>query len=258
MVATVAKGKVSSLRSRVGPEEWQTRLDLAACYRLIAHHRWDAGTGNHLSARVPGEPDHILLNPFGLFFDEITASSLVKVDSNGKKLTETPYRLNHAAFNIHSAVYRARPDVMAVLHTHSEGGMAISALKSGLVTITQTAAIFHNRVAYHDFRGPGDTMDDCEQLGVDLGPHYAMILRNHGLLISGRSVAEAFSIMFNLESAIAAQLRAQATGGELIVPPNDLCEMAAQKREAKNKTLSDESWIAWVRLADRIDRSYRK
>ena len=172
-----AKPEFPSLKDKVSPEEWQARIDLAACYRLVAYHGWSRGTGNHISARVPGEPDHFLLSPHGLLFKEVTASSLVKVDFDGKKVTQTPYRINHAAPRIHGAIYRARKDLVAAIHTHTETGMAISMLKDGLMMLSLSSAMFHKRIGYHDFQGPGDTMDDCVEMSRKLGQNYALIDR---------------------------------------------------------------------------------
>ena len=257
MTAVVANLAVPSLKDRVSAEEWQARVELAAAYRLTDHYGWSAAMGTHLSARVPDEPDHFLLNPVGLLFDEVTASSLIKVDMAGNKLTESPYRVNGAGVEIHGASYEARPDVMAALHTHTENGMAISMLECGLMTLSQTAVRFHKRIAYHDFAGPADAMDDRSRLGADLGPHMAMIMRNHGLLCVGRSIGEAFVVMVSLEAAIGAQLKAMQTGHKLIEPDEAMLDLAAQNRDGKNQRNNDDNWLTFMRQADRLDPSYR-
>ena len=257
MTAVVTKLELPSLKERVGAEEWQARVQLAACYRLTDHFGFGSAVGTHLSARVPDEPGNFLLNPVGLMFEEITASSLVKVDMNGRKLTESAYRVNGAGVTIHGGIYEARPELMSVLHTHTENGIAISMMECGLLTLSQTAMRFHKRIAYHDFAGPADAMDDRERLGRDMGPHFAMIMRNHGLLTAGRSVGEAFITMIVLEQTIAAQLKAMRTGAKLIPLDEDLCDRAAVNRDFKNERGNDEVWEALMRKADRLDSSYR-
>src|SRR5919205_311557 len=177
-------------------QEWQARVDLAACYRLAAREGWDDLIYTHISARVPGPEHHFLINPFGMSFDEITASSLVKIDLHGSIVGDSAYGVNKAGFVIHSAVHEARPQVGCVMHTHTENGMAISMLKGGFLPVSQHAMMFYNR----------------------LGNHGSMILRNHGFLTTGGTVAEAFVRMFNLEKAATAQLRAMASGDEIVVP----------------------------------------
>ena len=191
-------GRAKPLRSRVSDEEWQARIDLAACYRLADLYEMSDMIYTHISVRVPGEPKHFLINPHGLLFDEVTASSLLKVDLDGNVLyqQQDEYGLHRAGFVIHSALYLARPDINAAMHTHTIAGMAVSALKCGLLPLTQTATRFCSRLAYHDFNGPERDPGERELLARDLGMHNYMILRNHGLLTVGATIAEAFTAMY--------------------------------------------------------------
>ena len=256
MTARAAKIRIPSVRETVGPEEWRTRVELAACYRLVAHQGWNDGLGTHIAARVPGEADRFLINPVGLMFHEITASSLIKVKMDGTVLSPTEYRVNSGGLAIHGAVFQARADLNASLHTHTESGMAISVLDCGLLPITPLAMRFYNRLAYHDYYGQAGQFDEQERIGGDLGPHYAMIMKNHGLLTAGRNMGEAFVGMCALESAIKAQLRAMSTGAKIIVPSQEVCDRAATQRESMNARSYAEGWKGWMRLADQLDPSY--
>ena len=190
--------EIKSVKNQVSAEEWNTRVNLAACYRLVDLYGMSDMTRTHISAKLQGE-ETFLLNPFGLMFNEITASSLIKVDIDGNILSESAYKINPAGYTIHSAVHSAREDVNCVLHTHSEAGMAISALECGFLSISQHAMRLHNRVAYHDYEGLAFELDERERLANDLGNHHNMVLRNHGLLTAGRTIDEAFSLMFYME-----------------------------------------------------------
>ena len=186
-----------SVQGQVSSEEWETRVDLAACYRLADLYDMTDMTRTHISARVPGE-ETFLLNPYGLMFNEVTASSLIKVDLDGNEIANNgPYKINRAGFTIHSAVHAARPEVACVMHTHSDAGLALSAMQCGLLFITQHSMRFYNRISYHDYEGPALDLDERERLIADLGDNLAMILRNHGFLAAGGSVSEAFSVMFS-------------------------------------------------------------
>jgi ribulose-5-phosphate 4-epimerase/fuculose-1-phosphate aldolase len=259
MVATVAKLELPSMRSRVSPEEWQARIELAACYRLAAHFGW-AGTnlGTHFSARVPGEGNNFLLNPVGLMFDEITASSLIKVDTDGNKLTESPYRTNRAGVATHGGMYLARSEVNSVFHTHTENGVALSMLECGLLPVSITSMRFYKRIGYYDFKGPGENRGERGALAAALGPYYALVMRNHGLLTVGRSIGEGMVVMMSLEQAIAAQLKAMSTGGKLMIPDESLLDKTATRRDQMNEENNDMNWRTFFRLADRIDPSYRE
>jgi ribulose-5-phosphate 4-epimerase/fuculose-1-phosphate aldolase len=184
---------------------------------------------NHITARIPGTEDHLLINLYGLLYKEITASSLVTIDVEGNILwkPETDYGINRAGYVIHSAIHKARPDVQSVIHTHSRAGMAVSASCSGLLPMTQTSMRFHKRIGYHDYEGPAIDLDEQERLVRDLGPHNALILRNHGLLTCGPSVSEAFNLMYQLEQSCRAQVDAMALGRDLTLPPEDVIEKTA-------------------------------
>ncbi|WP_236032773.1 class II aldolase/adducin family protein [Pseudomonas schmalbachii] len=201
--------------------EWQARVDLAACYRLIELFGWSDLIANHVSMRVPGFEDQFLINPFGLAFDEITASSLLKIDLDGNQLSESSYQANKAGFTIHSAVHQVRHDANCVLHLHSLDGMAVSALEEGLLPLFQSSMFLTGDVAYHDFEGPALNLEERERLQRDLGERHVMILRNHGTLTVGATVAEAFVRMHMLERACAAQIRALSTGRPLCRPSEE-------------------------------------
>lgn len=256
MTAIVERLEFPPLRDRVGAEEWETRVDLAAAYRLVAHYGWTHLTGNHISARVPGTDDQFLINPYGLMYEEITASSLVKVGLDGTILSDTEYDINQAGYVIHSAVHGARHDVVCVLHTHTEAGMGVSALASGLLPISMSALRFYNRIGYHDYQGVTLDVEECDSIVADLGPHMAMILRNHGLLTCGRSIGEAFLLMYNLEKACASQLAALASPEDIVQPPPEVCEKSAQQSWRGNH--GDSAWPALVRQMDRLDPSFRE
>ena len=250
---------IPSLRGTVSEEEWQTRVDLACAYRLVAYQGWLHGIANHISIRVPGEDEHFLLNPYGLEFREVTASSLVKIDLDGNKVMDSPFGVNQAGFVIHSAIHAARKDITCALHTHTEAGMAVSALKCGLLPLNMSAIRFHNRIAYHDYEGVTLDTEERERIAEHLGDHYAMILRNHGLLTLGRNLGEAFYLMYNLEKACRAQLSAMATGAELEIPPEDILEKSAQQswQMGNNNMDVHPAWPAFMREMDDLDPSYR-
>src|SRR5438128_12496102 len=203
------------VRERVSKEEWQARVDLAAAYRLVALYGWDDLIFTHISARVPGAGHHFLLNPYGMMFDEVTASSLVKIDLEGNKVVESPYFINPAGFTIHSAVHEAREDALCVMHLHSDYGIAVSAQKEGLLPLSQQAMFALASLAYHDYEGLALDEEEKPRLVADLGNKNYMILRNHGLLTTGRTAAEAFLGMFLLERACEIQILAQSGVGEL-------------------------------------------
>jgi ribulose-5-phosphate 4-epimerase/fuculose-1-phosphate aldolase len=239
--------------------EWQVRVDLAACYRLAALFGWTDLVYTHISARVPGTAEHFLLNRFGLAFDEVTASNLVKIDYNGNVVDGSGAPVHKAGFVIHSAVHAARRDAECIIHTHSTAGIAISALDCGLLPISQHANLFYGRVGYHDHEGLALDTDERSRLANDLGPHPAMILRNHGLLVVGRAVPEAFSIMHHLEKACQAQLAAMATGDKLVTPPEAVSrKTAGQGFGSPEAPFGEIEWPAMLRRLDRIDRSFRR
>lgn len=207
---------VASVREQVSAEEWKLRCDLAACYRLIALFGWDDLIFTHVSVRIPGPEHHFLINPYGMFFEEITASSLVKIDMECRPLMPTAYPVNPAGFLIHSTIHEARDDVACVLHTHTVAGVAVSAQRAGLLPISQQASVVLQSLAYHDYEGLAVRDDERPRLVRDIGRARALILRNHGLLTVGPSVAAAFQGMYTLERACQIQLAAQSGGAELI------------------------------------------
>ena len=237
-------------------EERELRVQLAACYRLMARYAMTDLIYTHVSARLPGPDGHFLLNPYGLMFDEITASSLVRVDREGNIVGDSEWPVNWAGFVIHSAVLDGRPDVVCALHTHTRAGVAVSTLECGLLSISQHAMQFHNRIAYHDYEGIACDLDERKRLIADLGDHNALVLRNHGLLTTGRSVGEAFLVMFNLEQSCKIQLDAQASGAELIYPSEETCEHAAKQFE-EGADIDKPAWRSLIRKLDREEPDYR-
>ena len=247
------------MKTRVSAGEWAARVDLAACYRLIAHYGMSDMVYNHVSARVPGEESHILINAYGMLYEEITASSLVKIDFDGKVVLDsgTGYGINQAGFVIHAAVHKARSDVGCVIHTHSIAGMAISALDCGLLPITQTAMYFDG-VGMHEYESVAIDLDEQQRLVRDLGARKAMILRNHGLLAVGASVPEAFTNMFWLERACQAQLAAMACNAKLHLPSQEVIEKTNHLyRPETRRRWGPLEWPALLRMLDRRDSSYR-
>jgi len=247
-----------SLRDRVSAEEWQLRVDLAACYRIIAMFGWDDLVFTHISARLPGPEHHFLINPYGLLFEEITASSLVKVDLQGAKIGDSPHMVNPAGFIIHSAVHEARADAHCVLHTHTRAGVAVSAQADGLLPLSQTSLFPYVSLAYHDYEGVALNEDERPRLVADLGNSNAMILRNHGLLTTGITVADAFLMMYMLETACQIQLLAQSTGGKLVEVPGAIVSgIQAQADQVTKGQMGNLVWPGLLRKLDRRDRSYR-
>lgn len=248
----------SSVQSRVSAEEWQIRTDLAACYRIIAMYGWDDLVFTHISARVPGGDDHFLINPYGLLFEEITASSLVKVDLDGNKVLESPHPVNPAGFTIHSAVHEARHDAGCVLHTHTRAGIAVSAQASGLLPISQTSLFPYVTLGYHDYEGVALNEAEKPRLVADLGSNHALILRNHGLLTAGETIADAFLFMYVLEIACQIQIMAQSGGGDLVQVPQPVVDGIQAQAEQVTKGLGGALvWPGLLRKLDRSDSSYR-
>lgn len=251
----------STTSSAIAPEEWALRVQLAACYRLIARFRMTDLIFTHISARLPGPEHRFLLNPYGLMFEEITASNLVVVDLEGQVLSANRYSANPAGFVIHSAIHGAREDAQCVLHTHTRAGVAVSTLKCGLLPINQFALQFYNRVAYHDYEGIALDLDERARLVADLGDKQVMILRNHGLLTVGRSIPEAFILMFYLERSCEVQIAAQSTGSELILPSPEVCAHTERQYNGVHNSGDEEGWaLTWsalLRTLDREDPSYK-
>src|SRR5256884_8844261 len=218
----MSRQSMAGVVQETSEQEWQARVDLAAAYRLVAVYGWDDLIFTHLSARVPGPEHHFLLNPYGMLFEEVTASSLVKVDLDGKKVMDSPYQINPAGFTIHSAVHAAREDALCVMHLHTDYGIAVSAQKDGLLPLSQQAMFALSSLAYHDYEGLALDEEEKPRLVNDFADTKFLILRNHGLLTIGRNAAEAFLGMFLLERACKIQILAQSGGGELSPIPNTI------------------------------------
>lgn len=246
------------LRASISDIEWQLRLDLAACYRLVAMYGWDDLIFTHISARLPGPEHHFLINPYGMMFSEITASSLVKVDLNGHKVGESPYDINPAGFVIHSAVHAARDDAKCVLHVHSINGVAVSAQKDGVLPVSQHSIFVLASLAYHDYEGVALEEGEKPRLVSDLGNKRFLMLRNHGLLTVGRSVAEAFVAMYFFETSCMIQVRAQSGGTPLRHIPASIVDGAQAQWELVTRGAGGGlAWPALLRKLDRADPSYR-
>lgn len=238
------------------PAERALRVELAAAYRLVALQGWDDLIFTHLSARIPGS-EHFLINPYGLLFEEITATNLVKIDVAGYKLDDSPHPVNPAGFTIHSAVHMGREDAHCVMHLHTVQGQAVSAQPAGLLPITQTALQIRDDVAYHDFEGIAEDLDERERIVRDLGEKHALILRNHGTLTVGQSVSDAWLRMYILERACQAQIAAQSGGSLLEAPPESQTKTFAIATAGLSTVGRELAWPALLRKLDRIDSSYR-
>ena len=250
-----ARPAVDLPRTRWSEAEGRVRVDLAACYRLVARFRMSDLVYTHISARVPGG-EHFLLNPYGLMFEEVTASNLVKIDIDGNVVEDTSHTVNPAGFTIHSAVHRARPDIACVLHTHTRAGMAVAATERGLLPLSQIALQFYGRLATHDYEGIALDLDERERIARDLGDRKAMILRNHGLLTAGATVAEAFSLMYYLERACEIQVSALSMGEALVLPSPEVCERAARQYE-EDEPCGEREWRALLRELNRSEPGYK-
>lgn len=240
-----------SLRNVVDEAEWEARKTLAACYRLMDRYGMTDMIYNHITAQIPGKPERLLINLYGLLYREITASSLVEIDYDGnvQRKAETDYGINKSGYVIHGCIHRSRPDVHCVIHTHTRAGMAVSAMREGLLPITQTASRFHGHLAYHDFEGPAIDLAEQQRLVADLGSHNAMILRNHGLLVCGASVPQAFNLMYQLEMACRAQVDAMAGGSAaVLVPDHAVLERAAHLYQpGTRRPYGELEWHAMLR-----------
>lgn len=241
---------VISLKNKVSAEEWQTRVELAALYRLVAMYGWDDLIYTHISARIPGPEHHFLINPYGMLFEEITASSLVKIDLDGAILQETPYFINPAGFTIHSAIHSAREDAKFVMHLHSDQGVAVAAQKDGLLPLSQHALIVLPRLAYHDYEGIALNHDERERLVADIGDKTLMLLRNHGTLAVGDTAANCWVGMYYLERACTMQVQAMSAGRDnvLIAPDASQAEVRNQVARGIGGALA---WPACLRKLDR-------
>jgi len=242
----------------IDEREWKARVDLAACYRLIAQLGLDDMIYNHVSLRVPGRPGEFLLNPYGLTFDEITASSLVRIDLEGNRLEDTPYEVNAAAFVIHGAIHESRHDAACVVHTHSDASVAVSAQAEGLLPLSQFAMRFYRRQAFHDYEGVAIDLDEQVRLVRDFGSHPVMLMRNHGVLTVGRTVAEAFMLLYYFERAARIQLQMQAasaSAGPIVVPPHKVCEHAARQFWEQHGDILVAGEREWPALMRRLGRT---
>ncbi|HMU22987.1 MAG TPA: class II aldolase/adducin family protein [Sphingorhabdus sp.] len=260
MMNTATAANDDHIRSTVSEEEWAVRVDLAAAYRLVAHYGWDDLIFTHLSARVPGPEHHFLINPYDMMFEEITASSLVKIDVEGQPVVPTAHPVNPAGFTIHSAIHMAREDAHAVMHLHTPAGQAVSAMAEGLLPHTQTAMIAKHNVAYHEYEGIATDLDERERLVEDLGEKHAMILRNHGTLAVGQSVADCFMRLYFLERACDAQVKMLSAGRENLPPPPQGVEGKVEGQSPPGgmaMVAQSLAWPALLRKLDRIDPSYR-
>lgn len=243
---------IPSLRDRVSAQEWQLRVDLAAAYRMVAMFGWDDLVFTHISARLPGEGHRFLINPYGLMFEEVTASSLVCVDTDGRKLDDSPFDVNPAGFTIHSAVHAAREDAGCVLHVHSLNGVAVSAQKGGVLPLSQQSIFVLAGLGYHDYEGVALRDDEKPRLVRDLGTHNFLMLRNHGLLTVGPTVADALLAMYLFETVCTIQVRAQAGGGDLV--PVHPAIIAGAQAQAAQVTRGLGASLTWPGLLRRLDR----
>jgi ribulose-5-phosphate 4-epimerase/fuculose-1-phosphate aldolase len=250
---------MNSIQQQVSSQEWQLRVDLAACYRAVAMYGWDDLVFTHISARVPGPEHHFLINPYGMMFEEVTASSLVKVDLQGNKVMPSDYDINPAGFVIHSAVHEAREDAQCVLHLHTAAGIAISATKQGLLPLSQQSLFALSSLSYHDYEGVALNPDEKVRLVADLGKTNFMILRNHGLLTCATSIADAFLFMYLLERSCEIQLKAQSTGCELLpIPDAILGGIRAQAQQVTRSAGGSLAWPGILRKLERINPGYDK
>jgi ribulose-5-phosphate 4-epimerase/fuculose-1-phosphate aldolase len=249
---------ISNVQATVSAQEWEQRVNLAACYRLVALYHWDDLIFTHISARVPGPEHHFLINPYGMLFEEITASSLVKVDLQGNKVSESAYGINPAGFVIHSAVHAAREDALCVLHLHTLNGVAVSAQKEGVLPVSQQSLFVLASLAYHAYEGVALNDDEKPRLVRDLGDRNFLMLRNHGLLTVADTIADAFLFMYVFEAACTIQVRAQSGGGPLMpVDPRIVAGMQAQAKQVTRGAGGGLAWPGLLRKLDRLDPGFR-
>lgn len=251
---SVSDWDAGRVKASVSADEWQTRVELAACYRAVAMMGWDDLVFTHITAKIPGVENQFLINPYGLMFEEMTASSLVKIDLQGNKLDNNPHPINPAGFVIHSAIHAARDDAKCVLHTHSLNGVAVSAQKNGVLPISQQSIFVLAGIAYHSYEGVALVDDEKPRLVADLGRKNFFMLRNHGLLTVAPTIPDAFQLMYTFESACTIQVRAQAGGGELIPIPQAIIDGAVEQSRQVTKGLGGR--LAWPGLLRRLDRRF--
>lgn len=240
------------MRDMVSPEEWQTRVELAACYRLVDRFGMTDLIYNHITASIPGT-EHLLINLYGLLYKEITASSLVKIDLAGNILSkpETDYGINKSGYVIHGAIHEARADVKCVIHTHTRAGLAVASMECGLLPLTQTSMRFVGHIGYHDFEGPAINLDERVRLVRDLGPHDAMILRNHGLLTCGPTIQQAFNTLYQLEMSCRAQVDTMAAGTKIVMPSDEVLKHTAHLYQpGTRRPYGVLEWPAMIRLLE--------
>lgn len=248
---------IPSLEKSVSAEEWRLRCDLAACYRLVALHGWSDLVFTHISARLPGAEHHFLINPYGLLFEEITASSLVAIDLEGNKLHDSPFPVNRAGFVIHGAIHAAREDARCVLHTHTRAGVAVAAQDEGVLPISQQSTFVLSSLAYHDYEGVALRDEEKPRLQANLGRAHFLMLRNHGLVTVGRTIADAFLAMYIFESACQIQIQAQG-GGKLRTVARDIVATSAEASRVQTEGLGGAFvWPALLRKLERLDPAYR-
>jgi len=250
---------MADVKNTVSKEEWEVRQDLAAFYRTIPYFGWDDLIFTHISAKVPNTEAEFLINPYGFLFDEITASNLVKVDLKGKILSDTNNFINPAGFTIHSAIHEAREDAHCIVHLHSNDGVAVASLKEGLLPLSQTGMLVRSQVAYHDYEGIALNHDERERLLDDLGDKHCMILKNHGLLATGATCADAWLRLFFLERACTMQIKALSGGSKLNMVPDNVVELVTdQGQMASEQGIGNLAWPALIRKLDKIDVSYKE
>ncbi len=260
---SVTRVPLRSVAAHVARDEAELRVELAACYRLVAHFGLDDLIYNHISVRLPGPEHHFLINPYGLLFSEVTASCFVKIDTDGNAVEATAYDVNRAGFVIHSAIHSGRADAICVVHTHSEAATAISALDCGLLPISQFAMRYQGRIGFHDYEGVAIDVDERQRLIAALGPHDTLVLRNHGVLTVGRTIPEAFMLTYYFEKAARVQLAAQAaaaSGARLHLPPQDVSGKASRQFNEGHGDIAPpgtREWPAFMRLLDRLDPTFR-
>lgn len=248
--------EIGSLKQVVSAQEWQLRVDLAACYRLVAMYGWSDLVFTHITVRIPGPEHHFLINPYGLMFDEITASSLVKVDQQCNKIIDSPFPVNPAGFVIHSAVHEAREDISCVLHTHTRAGVAVSAQRGGILPISQQSTFVLASLAYHDYEGVAFRDEEKPRLQANLGKANFLVLRNHGLLTCGKTIADAFLSMYTFENACRIQIDAQCAGDLVEVNPQIISSVSQAMKVQTGGLGGAFVWPSLLRRLDKADRSY--
>jgi ribulose-5-phosphate 4-epimerase/fuculose-1-phosphate aldolase len=251
--------EAGGVRHQVSAAEWQARVDLAAAYRLVALYGWDDLVFTHISARVPGPEHHFLINPYGMLFEEITASALVKIDLGGNKVMDSPYEINPAGFTIHSCIHAARADATCVMHVHSLNGIAVSAQRAGLLPVSQQSLFVLSSLAYHDYEGVALRAEEQPRLVHDLGGNTFLMLRNHGLLTCGKTIADAFLSMYTFENTCQIQIAAQSGGSELTQVNPKIVEGVGQAMKVQTGGMGGQFvWPSLIRKLDRIDDSYKQ